>query len=117
MTGGVIVCLGETGVNFGAGMSGGVGYIYDPLGTFPERCNMEMVELERVGEGAEADELRGHLQAHAEKTGSSVATGLLSDWSGALPKFVKVFPTDYKRVLQERAEEEAAAAQAEAATG
>merc|ERR1719498_1547170 len=58
MTGGTMVCLGETGINFAAGMSGGIAYIYDPQGIFPGRCNMEMVELGPV-EGEDIDELKG----------------------------------------------------------
>ncbi len=109
MTGGRMVCLGPTGINFAAGMSGGVAYIYDPHGTFPPNCNTDMVDLEAVEpRSAEADELRGYIEAHAAKTGSSVAGSVLSDWERSLPSFVKVMPEDYKRVLQEAAAKEAA---------
>ena len=116
MTGGRMVCLGPTGINFGAGMSGGVAYIYDPDAAFEGRCNMEMVGLERI-EKASADdgELRGYVEAHLARTNSAVAAKLLGEWESALPAFVKVMPHDYKRVLAEMA----AAADAEplSATG
>jgi len=99
MTGGRVVCLGRTGINFGAGMSGGVAYIYDPDATFETNCNLEMVALERVESAKEAAELRGYVASHAEKTGSTVAANLLADWQTSLQGFVKVMPTDYKRVL------------------
>jgi len=106
MTGGRVVCLGETGVNFGAGMSGGVAYIYDPHGSFPVRCNPEMVGLERVETAEESAQLRSYVEAHAQKTGSGVAATLLSEWEASLPAFVKVMPHDYKRVMLEMAKEE-----------
>jgi glutamate synthase domain-containing protein 2/glutamate synthase domain-containing protein 3 len=116
MTGGRVVCLGETGINFAAGMSGGVAYIYDPMEQFPARCNPEMVSLETVPpRSAEATELRGLLETHAERTGSDLAATLLSEWDAALPRFVKVMPDDYKRVMeaqQAQAREAEAVAQA-----
>ena len=106
MTGGKIVCLGETGINFGAGMSGGVAYIYDPTAAFPARCNTEMVSLEEIERGSEdSSELRALLEAHTERTGSTVASELLADWDAALPRFVKVMPDDYKAVLMAQAAE------------
>ena len=112
MTGGLVVCLGETGINFAAGMSGGVAYIYDPADQFPAKCNPEMVSLEAVApRSAEAAELRGLLEMHCERTGSDVAASLLSEWDAALPNFVKVMPDDYKRVLLAQAQ---ASAEAEA---
>ena len=116
MTGGRVVCLGETGINFAAGMSGGVAYIYDPMEQFPARCNPEMVSLESVPpRSAEADELRGLLETHAERTGSDLAASLLAEWDAALPRFVEVMPDDYKRVMeaqQAQAREAEAVAQA-----
>ena len=111
MTGGRVVVLGSTGRNFAAGMSGGVAYIWDPENNFPANCNMEMVELEKVEDSEDIAELQGLIQEHAERTGSSVATEVLNNWSTALGQFVKVMPTDYKRVLLERkqAEKELAA--------
>ena len=82
--------------------------MYDPAGEFAGRCNTGMVELERVESDAEAAELRGYLTAHEEKTGSAVAAKLLGSWPQALDHFVKVMPTDYKRVLEQQAEEEQA---------
>ena len=115
MTGGRMVCLGETGINFAAGMSGGIAYIYDPQGAFPPRCNMEMVGLEPVEAEEEVAQLRGILEAHHAKTGSAVAAGVLGSWDDSLGDFVKVMPHDYKRVLREMAEAESAAAERVAA--
>ncbi len=106
MTGGRAVILGPAGRNFAAGMSGGVAYIWDPENNFPPNCNMEMVELEKVEEVEDIAELQGLIEEHAERTGSSVATKVLSNWSTALGQFVKVMPTDYKRVLLERKQAE-----------
>ncbi|WP_235934319.1 glutamate synthase large subunit [Sunxiuqinia indica] len=99
MTGGKTVVLGKTGRNFGAGMSGGIAYVLDADGTFPELCNMEMIELNRVEDENEQQELKEMIEKHLEKTGSSVAEFILSDWKYSVSKFVKVIPTDYKRML------------------
>jgi glutamate synthase (NADPH) large chain len=104
MTGGRVVILGPTGRNFGAGMSGGIAYVYDPNGQFAPRCNLEMVELEALDIAEEIDEVRDLVSRHADYTGSTVAKMLLADWSNAVKAFVKVMPTDFKRVLQERKE-------------
>ena len=106
MTGGRVVVFGSTGRNFAAGMSGGVAYIWDPENNFPANCNMEMVELEKVEDAEDIAELQGLIQEHAERTGS---TSLRRCWTtGALTlgQFVKVMPTDYKRVLLERKQAE-----------
>jgi len=106
MTGGRVVVLGSTGRNFAAGMSGGVAYVYDEAGDFGStRCNMEMVELESVVESDDIMELRGLIEEHARYTGSAVAQQLLDQWTDALPRFVKVMPTDYKRALERIARE------------
>jgi len=102
MTGGRVVILGETGRNFGAGMSGGIAYIWDPKSRFAVQCNMEMVELERLDIPEEIAEVRTLIENHLRYTGSTVARAILDDWDGALRNFVKVMPVDYKRVLQER---------------
>ena len=102
MTGGRAVILGNTGRNFAAGMSGGVAYIWDPNGDFAPKCNMEMVELEKVEEAEDIAELQALIEEHAKRTGSTVAREVLDNWSGSLGQFVKVMPTDYKRVLLER---------------
>ena len=106
MTGGRAVILGSTGRNFAAGMSGGVAYIWDPDNTFPANCNMEMVELEKVEDVEDIAELQGLIEEHARRTGSTVATEVLDNWSTTLGQFVKVMPTDYKRVLLERKQAE-----------
>ncbi|HIJ94942.1 MAG TPA: glutamate synthase large subunit [Desulfuromonadales bacterium] len=99
MTGGTVVVLGETGRNFAAGMSGGIAYVLDETGNFTSRCNIESIGLEQPG-GADAETIKTMVAAHAEKTGSIRAATILADWDGFLPKFVKVIPKDYKRVLQ-----------------
>ncbi len=101
MTGGRTVILGPTGRNFAAGMSGGVAYIWDPDNEFEPNCNMEMVELEKVEEVEDIAELQGLIEEHGEQTGSTVAREVLDHWSTTLGQFVKVMPTDYKRVLLE----------------
>ena len=113
MTGGRVVVLGATGRNFAAGMSGGIAYILDRDGEFRRRCNMGMVELERVTEAEDIRELRGLIENHASYTGSVVATQLLEDWGRSLSLFVKVMPTDYRRVLDLRAAQRAAQASEE----
>ena len=106
MTGGRAVILGPTGRNFAAGMSGGVAYILDPDNAFPANCNMEMVELEKVEDAEDIAELQGLIEEHARRTGSTVASEVLDNWSTTLGQFVKVMPTDYKRVLLERKQAE-----------
>jgi glutamate synthase (ferredoxin) len=99
MTGGRIVILGPTGRNFGAGMSGGVAYVFDEASQFAPRINMQMVEVGRVEDAEEAEDLRRLIARHAELTGSTVAERILAAWPTQLPKFVRVIPKDYKRVL------------------
>ena len=106
MTGGRTVILGPTGRNFAAGMSGGVAYVWDPEGSFPANCNMEMVGLEKVEDSEDIAELQGLINEHAQRTGSTVAAEVLNNWSATLGQFVKVMPTDYKRVLLERKQRE-----------
>jgi len=129
MTGGILVCLGPTGRNFAAGMSGGVAYVLDETGDFDRRCNMVMVDLEHVvaeddalealdhqggdletsgrvdisGDMTRFDALRLHqlVQNHLKYTGSAVARRILDDWEMYLPLFVKVMPVDYRRALTE----------------
>ena len=103
MTGGVMVCLGETGRNFAAGMSGGIAYVYDPESKFPARCNMGLVGLEGIDSEDEKAEVFGYIQEHVAATGSSVGQAMLENWDESCKNFVKVFPHDYKRVLEERA--------------
>jgi glutamate synthase (NADPH/NADH) large chain len=98
MTGGRAVILGETGRNFGAGMSGGIAYVLDPEGMFPSRANPEMIDLE-APDSADLEWLRSTLETHLSETGSEVASRLLGDWPTAAAAFVKVMPKEYKRVL------------------
>jgi glutamate synthase domain-containing protein 2/glutamate synthase domain-containing protein 1/glutamate synthase domain-containing protein 3 len=109
MTGGTVVVLGPTGRNFAAGMSGGVAYVLDEVGTFAERCNMGMVGFEAPGP-EDAEQLRALIAEHGERTGSPVAARVLAGFDELLAKgaFVKVMPHDFKRVLAERAQEQLA---------
>jgi len=120
MTGGQVVVLGPTGRNFAAGMSGGLAYVDDVDGKFRQRINPTMTDqIESLGE-TDLFELRNLVEEHAERTGSTVASGILGDWDRASTRFVKVFPADYKRVLAELEAEQAAvesAGEAVAATG
>jgi glutamate synthase (NADPH/NADH) large chain len=126
MTGGTVVALGLTGRNFAAGMSGGIAYVYDEDGLFAKRCNTSMATLEpvlssveqeaktpkpewhapvNVKEGGErlTDEviLKNLIERHFKHTGSERAKGILADWDKSRARFVKVFPTEYKRALGE----------------
>ncbi|HEY9641159.1 MAG TPA: glutamate synthase large subunit, partial [Coleofasciculaceae cyanobacterium] len=104
MTGGKVVILGATGRNFAAGMSGGVAYILDEAGDFATRCNPQMVGLETLEDPEEISDLYQMIQRHATYTESRKSAQVLANWSALLPKFVKVMPKDYKRVLQAIAE-------------
>ena len=99
MTGGRVVVLGPTGRNFGAGMSGGIAYVWDPRDELPSRLNTEMVQLEELDDEDRAFVVR-MLERHLAETGSSVAERLLSEGDGALASFRKVMPNDYRRVLE-----------------
>jgi glutamate synthase (NADPH) large chain len=123
MTGGTVVVLGGTGRNFAAGMSGGIAYVYDETGDFAGKCNLAMVALDKVladteqvastdraiwhsllrGGLGQTDEviLRGLIERHFKYTGSTRARNLLDNWATSRAKFVKVFPTEYKRALAE----------------
>jgi glutamate synthase (NADPH/NADH) large chain len=103
MTGGRVVVLGSTGRNFGAGMSGGVAYVWDRDGNFERMCNTESFELESVESRDDIAELRELIENHRTFTGSTVADHILKHWKTELTRFVKVMPTDYKRVLEEMA--------------
>jgi glutamate synthase (ferredoxin) len=99
MTGGRVVILGKTGRNFAAGMSGGVAYILDEAGDFATRCNMELVGLEKLVDADEIELVWKLIQRHQAYTKSERAAKILADWNSYVPKFVKVMPQDYKRVL------------------
>ena len=101
MTGGVAVILGATGRNFAAGMSGGIAYIYDTQNNFASLCNKEMVDLDPL-DGEDADVLNEMVQKHFDYTGSTVAQFVLADFENQLKNFIKVFPKDYKKVLQQK---------------
>jgi glutamate synthase (NADPH/NADH) large chain len=129
MTGGIMVCLGTTGRNFAAGMSGGIAYVLDEDGNFASRCNLSMVELEPIPaedsalealdhQGGDlenhglvdvsrdmsrfdAQRLKGLIARHLHYTNSDVARRILADWRGYLPRFKKIMPVDYRRALQQ----------------
>ncbi|MFZ0791502.1 MAG: glutamate synthase large subunit, partial [Chromatiaceae bacterium] len=143
MTGGIVVCLGPTGRNFAAGMSGGIAYVLDESGDFAQRCNLAMVELEPVAAEDEALEALDHqggdleahgwvdvsrdmtrfdairlrqlIERHLRYTHSAVAERLLASWPESLPKFVKVMPVDYRRALTQLLAEQHTARSAAAA--
>ena len=102
MTGGRAVILGPTGRNFAAGMSGGVAYVWDVNGNFAAHCNQGMVDLDPVRDDEDVFELRELIEQHLQFTRSTVAARVLDMWPDVLSQFVKVMPTDYKRVLGDR---------------
>jgi glutamate synthase (NADPH/NADH) large chain len=101
MTGGRVVVLGSTGSNFAAGMSGGIAYVLNENGDFDYYCNMGMVELSLVEDFSDTNELTQLISRHYKFTGSKKAKLILDDLNNWLPKFIKVIPYDYKKVLQE----------------
>jgi glutamate synthase domain-containing protein 3 len=103
MTGGRVVVLGPTGRNFAAGMSGGIAYVWDAAGDFISRCNLGIVELEQLTTADDRSELLNLIELHRQYTDSMVAEKILAQWPEITAQFVKVMPTDYKRVLAERA--------------
>ncbi|WP_158824706.1 glutamate synthase large subunit [Mucilaginibacter lacusdianchii] len=100
MTGGRALILGKTGRNFAAGMSGGIAWVYDPSKTFASNCNTEMVDLDPLSTEDE-EHIVALLKKHYNLTQSKVAQNLLANWPQAATQFVKVFPKEYKRVLQQ----------------
>ena len=114
MTGGIVAVIGSAGRNFGAGMSGGIAYVYDPDGDFHIRFNDGLADLENLAEPDDIAELRSLLQEHLERTGSGPARRILDDWQSSIGQFRKVMPRDYRRVLQERARRAAAESDAAA---
>jgi len=103
MTGGRVVILGKTGRNFAAGMSGGIAYIWDRDKKFNRNCNAEMVELFNVESQEDIKELKMLIENHFQHTGSTVAKHVMDNWEKVLFEFVKVFPVDYRRALEEEA--------------
>ncbi len=100
MTGGRVIVLGKTGRNFAAGMSGGIAYVLDEAGDFATRCNKELVGLGKLTDADEIEEIWKLIQRHQTYTKSARAAKILGDWKGYVPKFVKVLPKDYARVLE-----------------
>ena len=100
MTNGTVLVIGSTGRNFAAGMSGGRAFVYDDLGDFStRRCNKASVDLEPLASDADVSEVRALLERHRDLTGSPRAAWILEHWADAQPRFIKVFPHEYKRVL------------------
>jgi glutamate synthase domain-containing protein 2/glutamate synthase domain-containing protein 1/glutamate synthase domain-containing protein 3 len=117
MTGGRVVVLGPTGRNFAAGMSGGEAFVLDEEGRFRSLCNPEMVEFERLSSAADIEAVHRLIDDHYTYTGSANAARVLDHWNELLPRFVKVMPRDYKRVLAERKAREAEAVLPSGRTG
>lgn len=99
MTGGVAVILGEVGRNFGAGMSGGIAYIFDEKKTFEKNCNTEDLNLLEVTEAQDVKQLKDLIESHYNSTSSPLAQRILENWEECLPKFVKVLPEEYRKAL------------------
>jgi len=100
MTNGTVIVLGKTGRNFAAGMSGGLAYVYDGRGDFAvRRCNKASVDLEPLVLEADVEQVRALMERHRDLTGSPRAAWILEHWADAQPRFIKVFPHEYKRVL------------------
>ncbi len=106
MTGGRVAILGPTGVNFGAGMSGGIAYVLDPDNRFDTCCNLDTIDLEQVDDPRDQAELKGLIQQHRRYTGSPLAAAILERWEDFRPAFVKVFPMEYRRALGEMTQED-----------
>ncbi len=107
MTGGRVAILGPTGVNFAAGMSGGIAYVLDETGLFDARCNLGMVDLEMLVPEDE-EELHGMIERHVRWTGSPRAREILRDWARWKDLFIKVLPMEYRLVLGQMSRDDAA---------
>jgi glutamate synthase (ferredoxin) len=103
MTGGRVVVLGPTGRNFAAGMSGGIAYVLDETGDFPRHCNQEMVGLFPLSDPDEIALVRSLIRRHAEYTRSERGWKVLALWDEIEPRFVKVYPNDFRRVIEKQA--------------
>ncbi|MBI3987733.1 MAG: glutamate synthase subunit alpha, partial [Lentisphaerae bacterium] len=117
MTRGRVVVLGQTGLNFAAGMSGGIAYIFDEARLFDARCNLDMVDLELVNDPLDIQELRDLISRHVRHTASAKAQWILDNWEACLPFFIKVFPMEYRRVLGQMSREDEATERAEVING
>ncbi len=102
MTGGVVVVLGRTGLNFAAGMSGGIAYVLDDDQLFDTRCNLEMVDIEPVISSSDIRQLKNLIEEYREATESEQALKILNHWEESLPSFVKVIPVEYRRALEKK---------------
>ena len=102
MTKGTVVVLGDTGRNFGAGMSGGLAYVFDEADDFQNRCNKEMVDVEKVQSSEDVKELFSLIKKHNLYTQSRKASRILGNWEQEVNKFVKVIPKQYKKILLEK---------------
>jgi len=102
MTGGIVVVLGSTGRNFAAGMSGGLAYVLDRVGEFEIHCNKNIVDLLPVEEDEDINQLKSLVEEHFLYTQSTVAQKVLDEWEETLPKFIKIYPRDYRRIIEER---------------
>ena len=102
MTGGRVVILGSTGRNFAAGMSGGVAYVYDPNDQLLANVNLEMVDLEKMDQPTDVEELKDLISKHSNYTGSVVAKNILDEWETSLESFKKVIPIKYREILQQK---------------
>jgi glutamate synthase (NADPH/NADH) large chain len=102
MTGGTVVVLGETGRNFAAGMTGGIAYMYDPEGRFPQRCNLAHIDLDPLSE-TDLEQVQRLIRQHFHFTGSARALEFLHDWAQHCAHFVKVIPVEYKKALANEA--------------
>ena len=100
MTGGMVVVLGRTGVNFAAGMSGGIAYVLDENQLFDTRCNLEMVDCEPMTEEGDIKTLISLIENHVKYTGSAFARQILKEWDDMCHLFVKVIPMDYRTALE-----------------
>jgi glutamate synthase (ferredoxin) len=100
MTGGCVVVLGPTGRNFAAGMSGGIAYVLDERGDFPARCNLDMVGLHPLEASHEINLVHSMIRRHVERTQSRKGSEVLERWAEMVPRFVKVYPNDYRRVIE-----------------
>jgi glutamate synthase (ferredoxin) len=99
MTGGKVVVLGRTGKNFAAGMSGGIAYVLDMENDLYKRLNKEMISVESLSDKYEIDEVKQLIMNHVNYTNSEIAKKILDDWNGYLPKFKKIIPRDYKKIM------------------
>jgi glutamate synthase (NADPH) large chain len=107
MTNGLVIVLGKTGRNFAAGMSGGIAYVLDESGEFVKyRCNKTSVDLEQIFDPNDQQVLQTTIYRHFDATGSPRAKRILENWNAMLPKFVKVFPHEFKRVMKKNAQHE-----------